>query len=195
MFAEALAIKDDQAQRGEGGAPAVATVLTPEEMAKGAREQSRILAAQPSDVRAAVLLRIADALESRVDEILAANQRDMAAAKGNIDENLTQRLLLRPKKVQQLAEGIRQIAKVDEPIGKLLARTELAEVLLLPASCAAWHQCVLHKSCQTAGTYSVTWLVQTSRFLWSESEPCVATSAGLGAIQGHITYWCGAHYL
>ena len=132
MFAEALAIKDEQSKRAERapGAPMITAPASPEEMAKAAREQSRVLAALPSSERSAVLLRIADALESRIDEILAANQRDVVAATGTIDNHMLQRLVLRPKKVQQLAEGIRQLANVDEPIGKVLAKTELAEVLL-----------------------------------------------------------------
>lgn len=132
MFAEAVAIKDEQSKRADG-TQVVSAPSSPDEMAKAAREQSRLLSALPSEERSAILLRIADALESRIDEILAANQRDVAAATGKIDNNMLQRLVLRPKKVQQLAEGIRQLANVEEPIGKLLSRTELAEVPLLPS--------------------------------------------------------------
>lgn len=133
MFAEALAIKDEHSKRAER-APGTAVRSAPastEEMAKAAREQSRVLAAMPSKERSDVLLRIADSLEARIDEIMAANQRDVVAATGNIDNHMLQRLVLRPKKVQQLAEGIRQLANVEEPIGKILSKTELAEVLLL----------------------------------------------------------------
>jgi hypothetical protein len=134
MFAEALAIKEEQSKHAERapGAHMIAGAGSPEEMAKAAREQSRQLAALPSEERAAILLRIADALEARVDEIMAANQRDVAAATGVIDNHLLQRLVLKPGKVQQLAEGIRQLANGEEPIGKILSRTEIAEVLLLP---------------------------------------------------------------
>jgi delta-1-pyrroline-5-carboxylate synthetase len=145
MFAEALAIKDEQAKRIERatGIPAAQTAAgLPDEMAKAAREQSRTLAALPSEDRAAILLRIADALESRIEEIMAANQRDLTAATGNIDEQLLQRLVLKPKKVAQLADGIRQLANMDEPIGNILSRTEIAEVRLLPA-CVHEHGCAV----------------------------------------------------
>lgn len=130
-FAEALAIKHEQAScvdAASSGAPLINTTSGPEEMARAAREQSRVLAALPSEDRAAILLRIADALEARTDEVLAANKRDMAVAAGKIDNHLLQRLALKPQKVAQLADGIRQLAKMDEPIGNLISKTEIAEV-------------------------------------------------------------------
>ena len=43
---------------------------------------------------------------------------------------------MKPGKVSQLASGIRQLADVDEPIGQLLAKTELAKArFLLPVPC------------------------------------------------------------
>lgn len=132
-FAEALEIKHDQATSVEAaanGTPLVNTTSGPEEMARAAREQSRVLAALPTEDRSAILLRIADALEERADEVMAANQRDISAAAGKIDNNLLQRLALKPQKVGQLAEGIRHLAKMDEPIGNLISKTEIAEVRL-----------------------------------------------------------------
>jgi len=97
-------------------------------MARAAREQSRVLAALPSEERAAILLRIADAIEERTPEIMAANAQDVAAAGGKIDPSLMQRLVLKPEKLSQLSAGIRQLARLDEPIGKVLSKTEIAEV-------------------------------------------------------------------
>lgn len=134
-FAEALEIKHEQENSVESamnGVPLTTTTSGPEEMARAAREQSRALAALPTEERSAILLRIADALEERCDEVMAANARDMAAATGKIDNHLLQRLALKPQKITQLAEGIRQLAKMDEPIGKLLSKTEIAQVRAVP---------------------------------------------------------------
>ena len=125
----------------------------PEAMAKAAREQSRVLAALPSQERADILHRMADALEANVDEIMTANQQDVNAATGRIDNNLLQRLVMKPKKIGTLANGIRQLANMDEPIGQLLNKMELAKVRAqtntsttldtLPDSCI---QCLLRTS-------------------------------------------------
>eukprot|EP00892_Ulva_mutabilis_P000401 jgi/Ulvmu1/10361/UM061_0044.1 len=133
-FAEALQITHDQANSVEAatnGVPLTSTTSGPEEMARAAREQSRTLAALPSDERSAILLRIADALEARVDEVMAANACDMAAATGKIDNHLLQRLALKPQKITQLADGIRQLAQLDEPIGSLISKMEIAQDLVL----------------------------------------------------------------
>ena len=123
-IAEAMSIAAQQHERIEDAG----IESGPEAMAKQAREQSRILAALPTEERSKILLRIADALESELDEVLAANEKDIAAATGRIDNHMLQRLVLKPSKVTQLAEGIRQLANMEEPIGNLLAKTELAQV-------------------------------------------------------------------
>jgi delta-1-pyrroline-5-carboxylate synthetase len=128
QVAEAMAIQAKQTESiVEAGVDA-----GPEAMARSAREQSRILAALPTEERSAMLRRIADALEAKIDDIMAANQEDIKAATGRIDNNLLQRLVMKPSKVSQLAEGIRQLASMDEPIGQLLSRTEIAKARSSP---------------------------------------------------------------
>lgn len=53
--------------------------------------------------------------------------QDVEEAKGKISESLLQRLVLKPQKIQQLADGIRAIAAEEEPIRRVLQRTEVAE--------------------------------------------------------------------
>lgn len=70
--------------------------------------------------REEILYKIADALEARQDEILEENEVDMTQAKrGKIDQNLIQRLGLKPQKFTNLLAGIRSIAKQSEPIRKV----------------------------------------------------------------------------
>lgn len=100
-------------------------------MALRARAASRALQALSPAERVAVMHRIADALEAREADIMAANAKDVAAASGKISESLLQRLVLKHNKIAQLAAGVRAIAAQEEPLGRLLARTELADGLVL----------------------------------------------------------------
>ena len=55
--------------------------------------------------RVAILQRVAESLLAAQDEILAANEQDVAASTGKIDNTLMQRLKLKPAKLQALAQG------------------------------------------------------------------------------------------
>ena len=69
--------------------------------------------------REAILLKVADVLEEREEEIMQENNADVDAAEGKIDDQLMNRLRLKPGKIQQLADGIRSIAAQDEPLRKV----------------------------------------------------------------------------
>ena len=69
--------------------------------------------------REAILLRIADGLEAQEGEILAENRADVQAAVHKIDEHLMKRLAMDTKQIKQLADGIRSIARQQEPIRKV----------------------------------------------------------------------------
>jgi delta-1-pyrroline-5-carboxylate synthetase len=104
---------------------------TPRELASAARIAARQLNAVSTSKRTSILYAIADEIESNTSAILDANREDIDASKGKISDALLQRLILKPQKLAQLAAGIRAIAEQDEPIGKLLSRTELADGLVL----------------------------------------------------------------
>ena len=72
--------------------------------------------------RVAILNSIADALLANSAEILQENAADVAQSEGKISQQLLQRLRLKPQKIQQLAEGIRSIARQDEPLRKVKSR-------------------------------------------------------------------------
>jgi len=101
------------------------------DMAQRARAASRSLQALPTSERVAMLHRVADALTANQDLILAENAKDIKEAEGSITDSLLQRLVLKPAKIQILADGIRAIAAQEEPIGRLLTRTEVADGLIL----------------------------------------------------------------
>ena len=88
--------------------------------ARRAKEASRKMASVPIEVRDAALLAMADALEARQEEILEINDKEVATAieKGT-RVNMIDRLTLTPKRIADMAEGIRQVVKLEDPIGKI----------------------------------------------------------------------------
>jgi glutamate-5-semialdehyde dehydrogenase len=91
------------------------------ELCLAAREASRTLAALPTGTKDAALHAIADALEARTPEILAANARDMAAGRASgLDAALLDRLALDEGRVKGMAEGVRAIAALPDPVGELI---------------------------------------------------------------------------
>lgn len=85
-----------------------------------AKEASRKLAWVPGEVRNAALLAMAEALETRQEEILEVNAKEVAAAKKKGTRvNMIDRLTLTPQRIADMAEGIRQVVKLEDPIDKL----------------------------------------------------------------------------
>jgi len=88
--------------------------------ARRAKEASRILACIPVEIRNTALLAMADALEARQDEILEANAKEVATAKERATRlNMIDRLILTPKRISDMAAGIRQIVKLEDPLKKM----------------------------------------------------------------------------
>ncbi|KAL7169847.1 hypothetical protein ACSBR2_034812 [Camellia fascicularis] len=102
------------------------------EMAIAARECSRKLQSLSSEDRAKILFDVADALEANESLILAENVVDVSAAENTgYDKSLVSRLALKPGKISALAKSIRTLAEMEEPIGQVLKRMELADGLIL----------------------------------------------------------------
>ena len=85
--------------------------------AKEAKKASRILMTAGTDVKNRALSLIADALLKRQDEWLSANAEDMAAAEGNIPHVMMDRLKLDPERIRGIADGVRQVISLPDPIG------------------------------------------------------------------------------
>jgi len=67
---------------------------------------------------------------SRAD-ILAANELDMTGAKGKISDVMLDRLYLDEERIAAMAEGIRQLIDLEDPVGQVLERTELDNGLVI----------------------------------------------------------------
>ena len=68
----------------------------------------------------AALNAMADALLAKEAEILAANELDMAAAKGTVSDVMLDRLKLTSARIAGMAQGIREVAALPDPVGHLL---------------------------------------------------------------------------
>ena len=74
-----------------------------------------------TDAKNQALLAMADLLEAQQNVILEANAQDMDAARGHISEVMLDRLLLTPARIAAMAQGIRQVAALPDPVGKALS--------------------------------------------------------------------------
>ena len=79
----------------------------------------------------AALLAMAQALLDNTREILAANAQDMEAAKGSVSDVMLDRLQLTESRIQAMAEGIRQVAQLPDPVGQILDSYTRADGLLI----------------------------------------------------------------
>ena len=85
-----------------------------------AREASREMARAVSGPKNSALLATADAIEQHMDELLAANGKDMSAGRERgLDAALLDRLELNEQRVRGMAEGLRQIAALPDPVGEV----------------------------------------------------------------------------
>jgi len=92
-----------------------------EDLARRARQASRLLAAAPGARKNGWLVAAADGLEKRTPEILAANARDVASAtEAGLAAAQIDRLRLTPERVRAAATGLREIAALPDPVGRVL---------------------------------------------------------------------------
>ncbi len=100
------------------------------ELCAAAKRSSRALARIDSDVKDAALLAIADALERRVGEILAANERDVErGVEEEIGDALLDRLRLDEARVGAIADAVREIVALPDPVGEVIDGRRLANGL------------------------------------------------------------------
>ena len=106
------------------------------ELAAAAKRAGRKLATLSTAAKDQILLHIAESLEQRAAAVLTANAEDAAAAAslvadGEMSQALYQRLLLSPEKYRGMIEGVRAVARLADPAGRVLLRTLLDDGLVL----------------------------------------------------------------
>lgn len=91
-----------------------------QELGRAARAASRAMARADSGVKNRALEAIAAAVERDTDQLLAANAEDVAQARRDgLEESFIDRLTLTAKTVATMAEGLRQIASLPDPVGDM----------------------------------------------------------------------------
>lgn len=103
-----------------------------EEMGRLAKSASRELIKLTQPVKNACLITIARNLVKHTDEILEANDKDIENGKANnMPEALLDRLKLTADRIEGIAEGVRQVAALDDPIGEVLSMKERPNGLMI----------------------------------------------------------------
>lgn len=89
-------------------------------LGQAARDASRVLASASTAQKNNALLATAQELEQASQSLLAANAKDMAAGRANgLDDAMLDRLELTPQRIEEMIEGLRQVATLPDPIGEI----------------------------------------------------------------------------
>ena len=108
--------------------------MTEELLIKGtlAKDAAMALAGISAQTKIDALEAIAQALIEHTDEILAANTKDIAAAQDNgISKAMTDRLRLTKERIEGMAEGVRQVNALSDPIGEVVKMWKRPNGLLI----------------------------------------------------------------
>lgn len=111
------------------------------QIAKDAKEASLKIADLSTELKNKALLKIAEKIELNATEIFSANKQDLASAEslvqsGEITKSTFNRLKLDENKMRDMVQGIRDIAKLDDPVNKKLLVRELdTDLTLYKVSC------------------------------------------------------------
>lgn len=105
-------------------------------LAQQAKTAARAIGALPATVRTAALEQMAAAIEEHAELLLTVNAADVAAAEvacaeGTLAASLLERLVLTPATLRGMADRIRAVAALDDPIGGIMRRTVLDDGLVL----------------------------------------------------------------
>ncbi len=92
-----------------------------ENFLKKAKEASRVVSTLSPEIKNQILLAMADRLEKNYQDILSANSKDMTVGrKEGLMQSLLDRLFLDENRIKSMSKGIREIASLKEPVGRVL---------------------------------------------------------------------------
>ncbi len=98
--------------------------MTTKELLIAAKAAAPVLAAADTQTKNEALLAMADALIRQTPAVLAANALDLNAAQGHVSQVMLDRLALNEERIRGMAEGIRQVAALPDPVGRVRSRVE-----------------------------------------------------------------------
>ena len=97
-----------------------------ENLCRNAKNASRTLKTASTNTKNNALLRIADNLEKNAKNILDENQKDIdAAVQNGMNKGLIDRLTLTDERIASIADGVRQVASLPDPVGEIISMKEL----------------------------------------------------------------------
>jgi len=105
--------------------------MTTQELLIKAKAAKGAIAMADTDSKNRALLAMAEALLQHTEAIMAANAEDVAAARGSIAPVMLDRLSLSPARIAAMAQGIREVAALPDPVGMVNARTERPNGLVI----------------------------------------------------------------
>ena len=105
--------------------------MTTFELLQQAKAAKSAMMLASTETKNAALLAMADALMAHQDTILAANALDLEGAKGTVSEVMLDRLALSPDRIAGMAQGIREVAELPDPVGAVLSRVERPNGLVI----------------------------------------------------------------
>ena len=106
--------------------------MTVQEQAQAAKRASFRLAGASTELKNRALAAIAEVLEQNRSRILEENRKDQKqAAKNGLNDSLFKRLVLTDQKFDQVVESVRDVARLEDPVGKTLLVRELDKGLVL----------------------------------------------------------------
>ncbi len=92
-----------------------------EQIGKQAKQAARVLAGADTETKNRALLAMADAIEQGAEQLLAANGEDMAAARAaGMNDTMLDRLQLTAERIRGMADGLRDVAALPDPVGRVL---------------------------------------------------------------------------
>ena len=97
--------------------------MTTAEILNSAKKTKAVLSSFSAYEKNQALLAMADALVNEKEMILAENAKDVEAARGVVSDVMIDRLMLTEARIEGMADGIRAVAKLDDPVGKVLDST------------------------------------------------------------------------
>ena len=111
--------------------------MTTQEMLRLAKEAKTSMMLADTEQKNAALLAMAEELVAGTDEILAENAKDLEASKGIISDVMLDRLALSKSRIEGMAQGIREVAELPDPVGKVLRQVVRPNGLVIEKTAVA----------------------------------------------------------
>lgn len=111
--------------------------MTTQEILKAAKAAKPSMMLADTERKNNALSFMAEELIAGMEEILTENAKDLEASKGKISEVMLDRLALSKERIEGMAQGIREVAELPDPVGKVLRRIERPNGLVIEKTAVA----------------------------------------------------------